>query len=91
VAFSSEGRVQKADVPIDPERTELQAVRSFRNHLAWYAHGLFGASTFRGRINTLEARADVESAVEQFFLGARVDQAAQDEDQGDIDYRSALG
>jgi nifR3 family TIM-barrel protein len=91
LVFSSEGRVQKADVVIDPERSELMALRSFRNHLAWYAHGLFGASAFRGRINTLEARADVEGAVEQFFLGARVDQSAADEDQGDIDYRSALG
>jgi tRNA-dihydrouridine synthase B len=91
LAFSADGRVQKGDVPIDPARTELMGVRSFRNHLAWYAHGLFGAAHFRGRINSLDTRLDVEHAVEQFFLGARVDEAALEQDQGDIDYRTALG
>ena len=69
---------------------ELGAVRQFRKHLAWYAHGLAGASAFRNTINHLDTAADVHGACEQFFLGARVD-AQSAEDEYDVDYRTALG
>lgn len=90
LVFSTEGRVTRDGLAHEPARAELAGVRSFRNHLAWYAHGLHGAAQFRARINTLDTQAAVESAVEQFFLGAAVDAQAGDEPD-DIDYRAALG
>ncbi len=71
-------------------KRELPAVSQFRKHLAWYAHGLFGASAFRADVNKLESAADVTAAVERFFLGANVD-AASPEEEYDVDYRQALG
>ena len=69
---------------------DLPAVRSFRKHLAWYAHGLRGASAFRNAVNTLEAPFAVERAIESFF-----DQATHDEVEAaaeqELDYRAALG
>ena len=69
--------------------TEQNAVRCFRKHLGWYAHGLYGASIFRNEVMRLETAAAVEAAVERFFLGAREDDQPQDEQ--DVDYRQALG
>lgn len=68
---------------------EVGAVRSFRKHLAWYAHGLFGAATFRSEVNRLDHAEDVRRSVERFFGGARINRSNREEH--DLDYRTALG
>ncbi|MDY7232623.1 tRNA dihydrouridine synthase DusB [Hyalangium rubrum] len=68
----------------------LGAVRSFRKHMAWYAHGLRGAATFRAEVNALDTPEAVEEAVRRFFASALVDLSAPEEEQ-DVDYRAALG
>jgi tRNA-dihydrouridine synthase B len=65
------------------------AVRQFRKHLAWYAHGLRGASAFRAEVNRIELVEQVELSVRRFF--AQAEQDAQDTAEQDIDYRTALG
>jgi tRNA-dihydrouridine synthase B len=70
---------------------ELAAVRAFRKHLAWYAHGLRGASAFRAEVNTLDRTEVVHSAVRRFFQQAEADADAAGADDYDIDYRTALG
>jgi len=67
----------------------VAAVRSFRKHLAWYAHGLRGASAFRNTVNSLESPEQVEESVTRFFRQAAFDPNAQEEQ--DVDYRAALG
>jgi nifR3 family TIM-barrel protein len=93
VAFSSAERVHKEEMAPEAraKRDESMGVRSFRAHLAWYAHGLYGASVFRNAINRVETLAEVERATEEFFLGANLDPSAVSDEQGDIDYRTALG
>jgi len=68
---------------------ELGAVRSFRKHLAWYAHGLRGAASFRNEVNQLIRAEEVEAAVRRFFAGAQADATSTEEQ--DVDYRAALG
>jgi nifR3 family TIM-barrel protein len=68
---------------------ELAAVRRFRTHLAWYAHGLRGAASFRSEVNQLATGVDVENAVRRFFYAAQEDADAVGEQ--DVDYRAALG
>ncbi len=65
------------------------AVRSFRKHLAWYAHGLRGAAAFRADVNQLSLVEQVELAVRRFFQEARLDPVSDDEQE--VDYRAALG
>ena len=65
------------------------AVRSFRKHLAWYAHGLRGAAAFRAEVNQLIQPEQVELTVRRFFQQAEVD--AGPEEEQDVDYRAALG
>jgi nifR3 family TIM-barrel protein len=68
----------------------LGAVRSFRKHMAWYAHGLRGAAAFRSEVNQLDTPEEVADAVRRFFAAAHVDTQAPEEEQ-DVDYRAALG
>ena len=68
---------------------EAGAVRSFRKHLAWYAHGLRGAASFRNEANQLVRAEEVEAAVRRFFSAAQADASAVEEQ--DVDYRAALG
>jgi tRNA-dihydrouridine synthase len=68
----------------------LGAVRSFRRHMAWYAHGLHGAAAFRAEVNALDTPEAVEAAVRRFFVSASVDVSGPAEEQ-DVDYRAALG
>lgn len=93
LTFSAEARVHREELP--PEQRKLkdesQAVHSFRTHLAWYAHGLHGASAFRARINHADRAKDIEDALEQFFLGASIDESAPPGDEPELDYRTALG
>jgi tRNA-dihydrouridine synthase len=67
----------------------LAAVRSFRKHLAWYAHGLRGAAAFRAEVNQLVQPEQVELTVRRFFQQAEEDTASTAEQ--DVDYRAALG
>ncbi len=68
---------------------ERAAVRAFRKHLAWYAHGLRGAAAFRAEANQLELVDQVRFCVRRFFsqAAAETDFAGEQE----IDYRMALG
>jgi tRNA-dihydrouridine synthase B len=68
----------------------LAAVRSFRKHLAWYAHGLYGAAVFRSEVNQLDTAEAVRDAVRRFFVSAHADPHASEGEQ-DVDYRAALG
>jgi nifR3 family TIM-barrel protein len=68
----------------------LGAARSFRRHLAWYAHGLRGASAFRSEVNQMDTPEGVEASVQRFFSAAPVDANPPEEEQ-DVDYRAALG
>jgi nifR3 family TIM-barrel protein len=68
----------------------LGAVRSFRRHMGWYAHGLRGSAAFRAEVMALETPEAVEDAVRRFFVSAQVDATAPEEEQ-DVDYRAALG
>src|SRR5215470_18027856 len=52
---------------------ELATVRSFRKHLAWYAHGLRGAAHFRAAVNQLQQVEQVREAVGGFFRDAEPD------------------
>lgn len=69
---------------------ELGAVRAFRKHLAWYAHGLHGAASFRAEVMTLDSAAAVDTAVRRFFAQTQLDGSSSNDDY-DIDYRTALG
>ena len=68
---------------------EAPAVRAFRKHLAWYAHGLKGAAVFRSEVNQLVTADSVKHAVSLFFGQASTDGRSTEEYQ--VDYRSALG
>lgn len=91
--FQAEARVHREQLEPEAraERDERMGVHSFRSHLAWYAHGLYGASAFRGQVMKLDSARDVEAAAEAFFIGAQVDANAMAQDQEDVDYRAALG
>lgn len=66
------------------------AVRSFRKHLGWYSHGLRGAAAFRSAVNQLAELEEVQRAARRFF-GAAEGDAANDTEEQEVDYRSALG
>ena len=68
---------------------ELATVRSFRKHLAWYAHGLRGAGHFRAAVNQLQQAEQVREAVDAFFRDAEPDRSEAEEQI--VDYRAALG
>jgi tRNA-dihydrouridine synthase B len=68
---------------------EQAAVRAFRKHLAWYAHGLRQAAAFRNDVNRMETASEVQLAVRRFFADADADAASNEE--YDVDYRTALG
>ena len=46
---------------------EYTAVREMRAHLAWYTHGMPGASKLRGRVSQLLSMEDLFSAIEDIF------------------------
>jgi nifR3 family TIM-barrel protein len=68
---------------------EVGAVRAFRKHLAWYAHGLRNAASFRAEVNQLDSADAVKRGVDRFFGAAEVDTTTVEEQ--DLDYRTALG
>lgn len=46
---------------------ERQGLLEMRKHIAWYVHGLHGASIFRNRINALETGEEVLAALDDFM------------------------
>ena len=46
---------------------ERQGLLEMRKHIAWYVHGLHGASQFRNHINTLENCGQVLEALDEFM------------------------
>lgn len=72
---------------------ETRAIRSFRSHLVWYSHGIYGASTFREAVMQLDGMNAIEDAVSAFFGSHQVDKSQQMaiEDAEGIDYRQAFG
>ncbi len=48
---------------------ERQGLLEMRKHIAWYVHGLHGASGFRNHINTLETCQEVLDALDGFVKG----------------------
>ena len=46
---------------------EYIAVREMRAHLAWYTHGMPGASKLRGRVSQLLKMDDLYDAIEEIF------------------------
>lgn len=46
---------------------ERQGLLEMRKHIAWYVHGLHGASVFRTLINTLDTGAQVLEALDEFM------------------------
>lgn len=46
---------------------QRQGLLEMRKHIAWYVHGLHGASGFRNHINTLETGEEVLAALDDFM------------------------
>ena len=69
----------------------LGAVRSFRKHLGWYAHGLHGAAAFRNEVVRIDDAEQVEEKVRAFFTGAGAKVDLESHEEQDVDYRAALG
>jgi tRNA-dihydrouridine synthase B len=93
LAFESLGRVSREVLTPEEEKTraEKAAVHCFRKHLAWYAHGLHGASQFRRRAMQIETPQQVVEEVGAFFGAAHIDAAAFEAEEHELDYRTALG
>ena len=81
------GRTATAPTPAERCATALQhlalfmehegervAVREMRKHLAWYARGVPGAAMFRGKVNSLDNRDAMETAIRRFFTEENNDQ-----------------
>lgn len=66
----------------------LMAVKTFRQHLVWYARGLAGAKSFRERAMKLEEPAAVFEAIAAFFGGAALEGG---DDSDDVNYAQAFG
>lgn len=49
---------------------EAVAVREMRKHIAWYLHGLRGASRMRAAVNTLKTSEEVLKALDEFVAYA---------------------
>ncbi|NVN99408.1 MAG: tRNA dihydrouridine synthase DusB [Geobacteraceae bacterium] len=47
---------------------ERIALNEMRKHLCWYARGLSGAARFRGYVNQIESRMEIEAAMREFFM-----------------------
>ena len=65
-------RVDMAARHFELERTlygEKLAVLHMRKHIAWYVHGMKGASRFRETVNALERGEDVLAALQAFAAG----------------------
>jgi len=50
---------------------EKQGILRMRKHLSWYVKGLPLASDFRGRINVLRSRGEIEEEIRKYFTKLR--------------------
>ena len=48
---------------------EKLAVLQMRKHIAWYVHGMPGASRFRERVNQMNSAAEVIAALREYAEG----------------------
>jgi nifR3 family TIM-barrel protein len=67
----------------------LTAIRRFRQHLLWYAHGLAGARAFRERATRVDDLAALIALCEEFYGVAEASNA--DDEAVEFDTRAALG
>ena len=49
------------------EKGEYTGIREFRKHLSAYTKNLPNSSSFRSKINTLESKIEVMSALDEYF------------------------
>ncbi len=70
---------------------EVHALRQFRKHLLWYAHGLRGATAFRASAVRLEGREEILAAVDAFFGEASSLEPHERLAEPEYDARGALG
>ena len=70
---------------------ELHALRQFRKHLLWYAHGLRGAAAFRARAVRLEGKEEILAAMDAFFGEAATLEPHERLSEPEYDERAALG
>ena len=68
---------------------ELTAIRRFRQHLLWYAHGLNGARAFRERATRVDQLPELFALCEQFYGVA--DSSNDNTEAIEYDTRTALG
>ena len=68
---------------------ELTALRRFRQHLLWYAHGLAGARAFRERATRIDELSVLVAACEEFYGVAEASNS--DGEAVEFDSRTALG
>ena len=70
-------------------RPAHMAVRTFRQHLAWYSRGLRGGKEFRKAVLTLDEPPAVADAIDAFFASADVE--AQVGEADGVNYAQAFG
>jgi len=68
---------------------ELTAIRRFRQHLLWYAHGLAGARAFRERATHIDVLSELFAVCEEFYGVAAASNS--DGEAVEFDTRTALG
>ena len=68
---------------------ELTAIRRFRQHLLWYAHGLAGARAFRERVTRIDDLRELFGICEDFYGVAAASNS--DGEAVEFDTRTALG
>ena len=53
------------------EKGEYTGIREFRKHLAYYTKGLPNSSEFRCKINELESKEEVMTALDEYYNSNR--------------------
>jgi tRNA-dihydrouridine synthase B len=93
LAFFAEGRPPDINAygQAGGDAREIHALRQFRKHLLWYAHGLHGAAAFRAHAARLEERDEVLGAIDAFFGEARSAAPHELSAEPEFDVRGALG
>jgi tRNA-dihydrouridine synthase B len=95
LAFFVEGRPERPKDGRPPgsgvDAREIHALRQFRKHLLWYAHGLHGAAAFRSHAARLEDREEVLGAIDAFFGAAGSAAPHELSAEPEFDVRGALG
>jgi tRNA-dihydrouridine synthase len=93
LAFLAEGRPPdiNAHGQAGVDAREGHALRVFRKHLLWYAHGLHGAAAFRAHAARLEEKDEVLAAIDVFFGEAGPAAPHEFSAEPEFDVRGALG